>query len=122
MKKFGKKSADKLRSCHKDLILLCESVLQEMDITILCGFRGEVEQNEAYNTGKSKLNFPQSKHNKSPSLAVDVAPYPIDWSDVEKFKKMCLLFEEHAEKLGIDIRLGRDFSFRDYVHFELKEA
>lgn len=121
MRKFSQKSASKLRECHKDLILLCESVLQDMDITILCGFRSELEQNKAFETGKSQLKFPMSKHNKVPSMAVDVAPYPVDWNDIGQFKNMCKLFEQHAEKLGIDIRLGRDFSFKDFPHIELED-
>ena len=118
-RKFGSKSLERLRSCHDDLQLLCHAVLQDMDITILCGHRNEKDQNEAVKNGFSKAIFPKSKHNKLPTLAVDVAPYPIVWSDIKKFETMCKLFEQHAEKMGIDIRLGRDFSFKDYPHIEL---
>ncbi len=120
MNKFGSTSQKRLAECHTDLQLLCNSVLQEMDITILCGHRDEAAQNEAFKTGKSKLQFPKSKHNLSPSQAVDVAPVPLVWSDIKSFEKMCAVFERHAEKLGIEIRLGRDFSFKDLVHFELR--
>jgi len=46
-----------------------------MDVTIVCGYRGEEEQNKAYTEKKSGLKFPQSKHNHAPSSAVDIAPY-----------------------------------------------
>ncbi len=122
--KFGKKSLERLRTCHDDLQLLCHAVLEDMDITILCGHRGEKEQNEAFKAGNSQLKFPNSKHNSVPARAVDVAPYKVgigvDWNDIEAFEKMCSLFEQHAEKMGIEIRLGRDFSFRDLVHIELE--
>lgn len=122
MNKFSRSSQKKLSTCHKDLQTLCEAVLQDMDITILCGARGEFEQNEAFKNGKSKLKFPHSKHNKSPSLAVDCAPWTsggIDWKNLEAFDNMCKLFQQHADKLGIEIRLGRDFYFKDYPHVEL---
>jgi peptidoglycan L-alanyl-D-glutamate endopeptidase CwlK len=121
LRKFGKSSAARLRQCHKDLISLCEAVLQDMDISVICGYRGEAEQNAAFAAGNSKLKYPKSKHNKIPSMAVDVVPYPVDWSDTKRFLEMCKLFEQHAEKLGIEIRLGRDFSFVDLPHFELME-
>lgn len=117
--KFGAKSLERLRTCHDDLQLLCHAILEEMDITVLCGHRGEQDQNEAFQRGNSKLKFPKSKHNVMPSLAVDIAPYPVDWSDIEKFEKMCAIAERLADKMGIDIRLGRDFSFKDYPHIEL---
>lgn len=120
--KFGQKSLERLRTCHDDLQLLCYAILEEMDITVLCGHRGEKEQNEAFIKGNSKLKFPKSKHNKVPSLAVDIAPYPVDWNDIKKFEEMCKIAERQAEKLGIEIRLGRDFSFKDYPHVELIET
>lgn len=116
---FGKKSLDRLNTCHPDLILIMNELIKEMDVSILCGERGEKEQNEAYKKGNSKLKYPQSKHNKSPSLAVDVAPYPIDWNNIERFNEMCDKIEEIANRLNIRVRMGRDFSFKDYPHVEL---
>jgi hypothetical protein len=49
-----------------------------IDFKILCGHREEKEQNEAFNKGNSKLKWPQSKHNSLPSLAVDIAPFPVN--------------------------------------------
>lgn len=117
--KFGKKSLERLRTCHDDLQLLCHAILEDMDITVLCGHRTEADQNEAFARGNSKLKFPKSKHNVFPSLAVDIAPFPVVWDDIKKFEEMCRIAEQKAEKMGIEIRLGRDFSFRDYPHIEL---
>lgn len=118
-RKFSSKSLSRLSTCHPDLQLLCNAVLQDMDITVLCGQRNETDQNKAFADGKSKLKFPNSAHNKTPSLAVDCAPYPVDFNDIKKFEAMCIMFELAADKLGIDIKLGRDFSFHDYPHIEL---
>ena len=116
---FSQRSKRNLEKAHPDLQRLAHAVLEEMDIAVICSYRGEVEQNRAFNEGKSKLRYPQSKHNVIPSRAIDIVPIPLRWDDIESFEKMCKVVERKAAKLGIRIRLGRDFSFRDLVHFEL---
>lgn len=120
-RKFGQKSLDKLRTCHDDLQLLCHAILQEMDITVLCGYRNKEDQDKAVASGNSKTPYPTSKHNKQPSEAVDIAPYPVNFNDIDGFNKMLDIAERCAEKMGIEIRLGRTFSFKDYPHLELKK-
>ena len=85
MPKFGRKSRERLETCHKDLQVLFNHVIENIDCSVLCGHRGEKEQNEAVASGRSKANYPHGKHNASPSNAIDVAPYPIDWNDNERF-------------------------------------
>ena len=116
---FGFKSKERLQQCHPNLQKIALEMIKEMDITILCGHRNEADQNQAFISGHSKLQWPRSKHNKTPSLAVDIAPYPVDWHDIARFDKMCDLAQEVADRLNIKIRLGRSFSFRDYPHIEL---
>jgi len=117
--KFGKRSLDRLSECHEDLQAIAHKLIEKMDVTILCGHRGKEEQEQAFIAGNSKLRFPHSKHNKKPSLAIDIAPYPIDWKDIPRFMDMCSEIEKIAAELGIKIILGRDFSFRDWPHVEL---
>lgn len=119
MPQFGQKSLTKLAECHTDLQIILNDLIEVMDVTILCGTRGEAEQNEAFTSGKSKLQWPDSKHNSSPSMAVDIAPYPVDWNNIHTFERMCGIIEGIAFSRGIKIRLGRDFSFKDYPHIEL---
>ena len=126
MPKFGKSSLAKLETVHPDLQRICRELIKELDITVLCGVRGEKEQNAAFVAGHSKLQYPRSKHNKVPSEAVDIAPYNakkkgIDWNDIPAFIDMCKRVERIAKELGIKIRLGRDFSFKDYPHVELHD-
>lgn len=119
MYKFGQTSKMRLSTCHEDLQKIANELIKEIDVSILCGHRTEYDQNKAYNNGNSKLKYPFSKHNKSPSLAMDVAPYPIDWQNIERFEDMCNRIERIAKDLGIKVRMGRDFSFKDYPHVEL---
>lgn len=91
-----------------------------MDFTVICGHRGEEEQNKAFAEGKSKLKFPNSKHNSRPSMAVDLAPYPINWNDKEAFKRLSILIKKIASDKQIGITWGGDWKrFRDLPHYEL---
>ena len=120
--KLSQMSKERLETCDERLITIVSDVLKVMDITILCGHRGKEEQEKAFSEGKSRAHFGQSKHNSYPSLAVDIAPYPINW-DVKdpRWNIMCDLVLYVAERYGIKMRLGRDFTnLKDYPHVELE--
>lgn len=125
---FSTKSKSKLMGCHTKLQELFEEVCKTHDCTILEGYRDKKRQDEAYKSGLSKLKFPQSKHNRFPSHAIDVIPYPIDFSDVKRIYNFGFFVLETARKMKINIRWGgdwdgdgdtRDQKFNDLVHFEL---
>lgn len=133
MPKFGKKSMEKLLTCHEDLQKVFLHVITHYDCTVTQGIRGEEEQNDFYRKGLSKLKYPQSKHNKNPSLAVDVVPY-IKGKGISYDHKQCYNFGGFvigvATMMNIKLRWGGDWdmdtdindqSFLDLVHFELKE-
>jgi len=128
--KYGKSSVKRLNTCHPDLQKLMNRVLEksECDVSILCGNRSKEDQDKAFNEKKSKVVFPNSKHNSMPSMAVDVAPYPIDWNDLERFSTLATLILDTAEELEIELRWGGDWdrdgdttdqTFNDLPHFEL---
>lgn len=120
MPSFGQSSKDKLATCHQKLQDVMNEVITLTDIKVLCGTRGQKEQDEAFANGTSTKRYPNSKHNTSPSLAVDVVPYPIDWSDIQRFKDLAVIIKSVAAKLGVDIRWGGDWhTFKDYPHWEL---
>jgi len=127
--KFSNTSMTKLKTCDKRLQEIFSEVINHIDCTILTGHRTEVEQNEKFRQGLSKVQYPNSKHNHSPSLAVDVAPYPIDWNDRERFTYFAGIVQGIAISKGITLRWGgdwdrdtelRDNAFDDLVHFEIK--
>lgn len=99
-----------------------------MDVTILTGHRTEEVQNRVYSSGLSKVKYPNSKHNQLPSLAIDAAPYPIQWKDLDRFYMFAGYVKAIADSRGIKIRCGADWdgdfqtndqNFNDLVHFEL---
>lgn len=128
MPRFSRRSRDRLDSCDERLQRVFDKVVETFDCSIIQGHRGEEEQNEAFRTGKSQLRFPESKHNKTPSLAVDVAPYPIDWNDHRRFYLFAGYAMATAQDMGIRLRWGGDWdgdftwkdqTFHDLPHFEI---
>ncbi len=127
MAKFGEKSTKNLLECHSDLQRLFKEVVKGFDCSVLCGYRNEDQQNEAFKHNRSTLKFPESKHNKFPSNAIDVVPYPIDWGNLNRFYFFGGYVKKTAELLGINIRWGGDWNsntltddqtFFDLPHFE----
>ena len=130
MPRFSTKSKSKLHSCDERLINLFNKVVKHFDCMVLEGHRGEEKQNAAYDKGNSKVRYPNGKHNQSPSVAVDVAPYPIDWADRDRFHYFGGYVLGVAKQMGLNIRWGGDWNqdtqskdnkFDDLVHFEIKE-
>lgn len=128
MPKFSDLSSRKLATCDDRLQRVFQEVIKHWDCTVLEGHRGKEDQDDAYRAGKSKTPWPESKHNKMPSRAVDVAPYPVDWADRERFALFAGFVLGVAASMGIKLRWGGDWNangrtkdetFSDMPHFEL---
>ena len=124
MPKFGKRSKDRLKGVNPKLVNILNELIKIMDVTIIEGLRTEERQKELLAQGKSKTKY--SKHLEG--KAVDLAPYPIDWEDRERFHYMGGMLRGIAKQLNINIRWGGDWdsdgeiadnSFDDLVHIEL---
>ena len=130
MPRFGRRSRKNLDTCHEDLQELFNQVIKYFDCTVIQGHRGKEEQNKYFDEGTSKLKYPNGRHNASPSNAVDVVPYPIDWEDTDRMYYFAGFVKGVAFKLGIPIRWGgdwndntevKDTNFKDLPHFELRD-
>ena len=128
MPRYSNRSAIKLAECDERIQQVFNKVIETIDNTILVGYRDEATQEEMYDQGRSQLQYPNSKHNTLPSQAVDVAPYPIDWNDRERFTLFAGFVLGTAQEMEINLRWGGDWdkdwetadnSFDDLVHFEL---
>ena len=126
MPRFSARSLEALHTCHRDLQTLFKTVVHHNDCSVLCGFRDEIAQNMAFSVGQSKLIWPKSKHNKTPAMAVDVVPYPVDWNDVNGFYHFAGYVKGVAEMLHYEglmthrLKWGGDFEgLFDGPHFEL---
>ena len=133
MPKFGRASQKRLKTLDSRLQQILNEAIQYIDFSITFGYRGKAAQNKMFKEDKSKLKFPFSKHNKKPSLAVDVAPYGkcgINWDNIKSFYFLAGVIFIIAKQLDIEIRWGGNWKrlwllkkqkFDDLVHFELLE-
>ena len=78
---FSKSSLERRDTLHPDLQNLVDEILKFYDCSVLCGHRDKKEQDEAFENKKSHVKWPNSKHNAYPSLAVDLALYPVKYKD-----------------------------------------
>ncbi len=131
MPKFSKLSAERLSECDKRLQDVMNLAIQRVDFSVICGHRGKALQDSAYKLGKSKLQWPKSKHNHVPSFAVDIVPYPFKteyWSQPQVWADLAKEIKAAADELGVKIRWGGDWDrdgdwkdekFFDGPHFEV---
>lgn len=126
--KWSRASLERRKGVHPDLISVCDKALSygEMDIAVLPdgGVRTLEKQKELLAKGASKTM--KSKHLKQRDgygHAIDIAPYPIDWKNLERFKKLSKLMKRAARELGVDIEWGGECfgpKFFDGPHYQLK--
>ena len=128
MAQFSERSAERLSTCEPKLQELFEAVVGQFDCTILEGHRGQERQDRLYAERRSQLRYPHGRHNKLPSQAVDVAPYPVDWQNTRRFYLFAGYVLGIAQGMGIGIRWGGDWdrdteitdqTFNDLAHFEV---
>jgi peptidoglycan L-alanyl-D-glutamate endopeptidase CwlK len=132
-RKFSPIELERFSTLH---ILLQEIVIEAnriIPIFIIEGHRGEAAQNKAFDTGKSKVKWPNGKHNTTPSKAVDIGPIVngnIPWNNMQQFAYMNGIIRGIAFSMGVKIRQGIDFNmngvvtddkFNDAVHIELMD-
>ena len=149
---YSKSSQAAFDSCSPPIqkILLYTKDVLKIDHTVICGHRGEQEQNALYygEPKRTHIKWPDGEHNVFPSNAVDVVPYTrlwnrfggIHWHDKDpKIKesyyreivRFAAIFQMVALlKFGIKTRWGGDWDkdwslmdnkFNDYPHHELVE-
>ena len=115
MPTFSKLSLERLATCDQRLQDVCHAAIKRIDFSVLCGFRNEKDQNDAFERGFSKVKWPKSRHNKQPSQAVDLAPYPINWKNLDRFKALMLIVKSEGQRLQIPLRFGMDFNQNDII-------
>ena len=125
MYKFGKRSRDRLKGVDSRLVNVLNELIKIMDVTVIEGLRSAERQEELLAKGATKVKY--SKHMEG--KAVDIAPYPIDWNDRERFHYMGGMVRGIAKALNLNIRWGGDWDsdgdikdnkFDDLVHIEIK--
>ena len=133
---FGVQSSINLEQCCFDLQYVMNNAIAMdlMDFSITEGYRGKARQNRFFDIGKSRVKWPDGKHNSIPSKAVDAVPYINNKSSYNKLHCCVLagIILATAKKLGIEIRWGgnwdqdgepvTDQGFQDLVHYEVLDG
>ncbi len=121
---ISKKSLKKLQGVHPDIRKVLDEVIKYFDFTVLEGVRTLGKQKEYYNAGRTKTL--ESKH--LAGRAVDIAPYPVDFDDTDRFYYLAGYVMGIAGMLNVNLRFGgdwdmdtevKDTKFKDLGHFEL---
>lgn len=130
MYKFGKRSRSRLKGVDSRLINVLNELIKVMDVTIIEGVRSAETQYKYFLDGKSKLDGKNKKSNHQIGRAVDLAPYPINWKDTNRFYYMGGMIRGIAKQLNLKVRWGGDWdsdgqtkdqTFMDLVHIEIKD-
>lgn len=151
---FGKTSRARLDTVHPKLRQVCQRALEltTVDFMVLEGVRTPERQRELYGQGRTTAQCTAAgisvKYAK-PHLrkvtwtlksnhfaaadgfgrAVDLVPFPVDWTDLAKFDAMAKAMLAAGKELGIGIRWGADWDQdgkprekgeTDSPHFELE--
>ena len=130
MPRFSKRSKERLATCDQRLQDVFNEIIKYVDCSILEGQRNKERQNKLYDEGRTKVRYPDGRHNADPSKACDVTPYPVDWKDRERQTLFAGFVLGMARSMGISIRWGGDWDmdfqvmdnrFDDFPHFEVRD-
>ena len=134
---FGKESKAVLQSVHPLLRLLAHKAILKHDFAVREGYRAEQAQHKAFLDKRSKVDWPNSKHNKFPSHAVHFLPIVngrmiVDVAttiDIAQWSYFLGIVHALADDLRIPVRFGinwdmdaeilSDQTFNDWAHIEL---
>ena len=129
MAEFDAGSKARLAMAHPLLQKLMNAAIQQSAFVILDSQRGRAAQELAFKQKRTKVHFGSSAHNWSPSIALDIAPLPINWKNIKPFMVLQMeIIGPLAKELGIPIRQGCDWNmdgkttdekFVDLPHVEL---
>lgn len=129
---LSERSLNNLKGVHPNLVAVVKRAIQitKQDFVVIEGVRTREQCMINYGKGRTaaqciakgvpaKYAKPKaakvtwlsnpfgSKHVKG--LAVDICPYPVDWSDTKKFDAIAKAMLDAAKELGVNLRWGADW-------------
>lgn len=131
--KLSNTSLARLKGVDETLVRVVKRAIEicEIDFKVLEGMRTLERQRELYAQGRTEPGkivtwTMNSKHLEG--KAVDLVPYPIDWTNLKKFDAIAKAMFEAAKEMDVNIRWGADWdgdgNYRekgeyDSPHFEI---
>ena len=128
MNKFSAISRERLETCDERLQRVFNEVVKHFNCSIIEGHRGQALQHLYFTQHKTKVDWPNGKHNSQPSKAVDAMPHPINWFNKERMCYFAGYVMATALSMGIRLRWGKDWdgdtdlsdqTFNDGPHYEI---
>jgi peptidoglycan L-alanyl-D-glutamate endopeptidase CwlK len=138
MYKLSDRSLKNLDGVDPKLVSVVKRAIQitKQDFMVLCGVRTLEQQKELYAQGRTKpgniitwtLNSKHLPASDGFGKAVDLIPYPVDWSDNKRFDEIAGAMLTAANELYVNVRWGADWDMdgiprerdeSDSPHFEL---
>jgi peptidoglycan L-alanyl-D-glutamate endopeptidase CwlK len=128
MNRWSQRSQINYDTCHKDLQRVADAVLKQFNCSFIEGHRKKQDQDRYFFMGLSQLMWPDSRHNKFPSEAMHLMPWPIDWNDTKRIRYFAGQVVGIGAILGVTFRWGGDWdrdtelkdnTFNDLAHYEL---
>lgn len=122
--KLSKTSMKRLGTCHSEIqiVILKAIEISPINFGVACGFRNREDQNKAFNENKSRVQWPNGKHNKLPSLAVDLYAYVdgmASWNE-KHLSMLAGVILSIANNLVIKLKWGGHWKdFVDMPHYEI---
>lgn len=122
-------SVDRLHGVHPALVDWAFRVVSIMDVRVIYGVRTQEEQRQLL---KAKATRTMNSYHLIQSTgyghAIDLAPYPIDWKDLNRFYVMGGIGLAIAHDMDLPVTWGRDWDgdmdfadqeFNDFLHWQL---
>lgn len=114
---------DMLSHAHSHLVAWFLDCAREAapNAHISCSYRGPEAQNLAFQSGMSKLQYPNSRHNRMPAEALDL--FALSTENIASFpyKFYLKIWDATLRRNYVSIEWGGNWkSFKDYPHFQLQ--
>jgi len=135
---LGQRSRKNLEGVNPRLVRVVERAIKltEQDFLVIEGVRTEARQRQLFAQGRTapgpKVTWTLNSNHFAKAdgfgAAVDICPWPVDWSKTSKFDAIAKAMFQASEELAIPIRWGADWDRdgkprergeTDSPHFEL---
>jgi len=131
---LSERSLNNLKGVTPRLVAVVKRAIEitQQDFVVIEGLRSQARQDELWAQGRTKpgpiVTWTKSASTHGTGRAVDIAPYPVDWSDTRKFDAIAAAMFAAAAEQGVKLRWGADWDQdgiprergeSDSPHFEL---
>lgn len=131
---LSQRSLKNLEGVNPKLVAVVKRALElsTQDFMVIEGLRTQARQDELWAQGRTKpgaiVTWTKDASSHGTGHAVDICPYPVDWTDLKKFDAIAVAMFAAAAELGVKLRWGADWDQdnkprergeSDSPHFEL---